>query len=133
MMSVIQRARALRKIIESLAQTLPDSDALEAVELFEHWTPDGHTYSVGDKLQDDGVLYKVLLAHVSQPSWKPANAPSLFVRVDNPAEEWPEWIQPLGATDAYAKDAKVAHNNKHWISNLDGNIWEPGIYGWSEV
>ena len=32
-----------------------------------------------------------------------------------------------------AKDAKVSHNGKHWISNADGNVWEPGVYGWTEA
>ena len=27
---------------------------------------------------------------------------SLWVSISDPAEEWPEWSQPLGAHDAYA-------------------------------
>ena len=53
--------------------------------------------------------------------------------VSDPAEEWPEWSQPVGAHDAYSKDAKVSHNGKHWISNVDSNVWEPGVYGWTEA
>ena len=41
--------------------------------------------------------------------------------------------QPTGAQDAYAKGAKVSHNGKHWISDVDNNVWEPGVYGWSEA
>ena len=48
-------------------------------------------------------------------------------------EEWPAWVQPTGAHDAYAKGAKVSHNDKHWISEVDDNTWEPGVYGWTEV
>ena len=132
-MNIIERARALRAIIENLTVNLSDNEALEAVELFPHWNPDSHNYAVDDRVQDDGVLYKVLQAHTSQPSWTPAASPSLFVRVDNPAEEWPEWIQPLGSTDAYALGAKVSYNGKHWISTVDNNIWAPGTYGWDEV
>ena len=47
-------------------------------------------------------------------------------------EEWPEWVQPKGAHDAYSKGSKVSHNGKNWISNLDGNVWEPGVTGWTE-
>ena len=54
--------------------------------------------------------------------------------MDNPAEEWPEWQQPQGAHDAYAAGRKVSHNGKHWINTYgDGNIWEPGVFGWEEV
>lgn len=48
------------------------------------------------------------------------------------AEEWPEWVQPTGAHDAYSQGAKVSHNGKHWTSDVDGNVWEPGVYGWTE-
>lgn len=37
-----------------------------------------------------------------------------------------------GAQDAYAKDSKVTHNGKKWISSYDANVWEPGVYGWEE-
>ena len=55
------------------------------------------------------------------------------VAYTDPAEEWPEWSQPVGAHDAYSKDAKVSHNGKHWTSTVDSNVWEPGVYGWTEV
>ena len=40
---------------------------------------------------------------------------------------------PLGADEPYDKDAKVTHKDKRWISNLGGNVWEPGVYGWTLV
>ena len=51
----------------------------------------------------------------------------------DPAEEWPEWSQPLGAHDAYKTGDKVSHSGKHWTSTVDGNVWEPGVYGWTQV
>ncbi|NLL92503.1 MAG: hypothetical protein GX222_08880 [Ruminococcaceae bacterium] len=48
------------------------------------------------------------------------------------AKEWPAWIQPLGAHDAYSKGSKVSHKGKNWISNIDANVWEPGVTGWTE-
>lgn len=53
-------------------------------------------------------------------------------RIADPAQEWPEWIQPTGAHNAYAKGAKVTHAGKRWISDVDANTWEPGVYGWTE-
>lgn len=121
----------LRQKIEQAAVSLPDTDALDAVELFPAWKVD-HDYAVGDRVQDEGTLYKCLQAHTSQASWKPADAPSLWVRVDDPSIEWPEWVQPTGSTDAYAKGAKVSHNGKHYISDVDANVWEPPTK-WSEA
>lgn len=125
------RARILRPLIEKAAVSLTDEDALQCVELFPHWQTDNE-YMVNDRTSYDGVLYKCLTAHTSQSSWTPDVSPSLWVRVDDPGEEWPEWVQPLGSTDAYPLGAKVSHNDKHWISDYDANIWEPGVFGWSE-
>lgn len=126
-----EKARHLRARIEQAAVSLPDTDALDAVELFPAWKVD-FTYAVDDRVQDEGTLYKCLQAHTSQASWKPADAPSLWVRVDDPSIEWPEWVQPVGSADAYAAGAKVSHNEKHWVSDVDSNVWEPGVYGWTE-
>lgn len=125
-------AHTLRKLIEKAAATLKDTDALEGIELFPKWSDD-YEYSVDDRVRYGETLYKCLQAHTAQSSWAPADAPSLWVRVDDPSQEWPEWVQPTGATDAYAKGAKVSHNERHWISEIDANVYEPGVYGWYEV
>lgn len=56
----------------------------------------------------------------------------MWARVDDPGEEWPEWRQPL-PEEAYPEGAKVSHNGKHWISKVPANVWEPGVYGWTEA
>ena len=131
-----ERARALRPLIEKAAVSLPDEDALEAVELFPAWKPDTH-YEAHIRVRDpeDGLLYRLIPdTHDSQADWPPHLVPAIWRRVDDPGEEWPEWQQPQGAHDAYAAGRKVSHNGKHWINTYgDGNIWEPGVFGWEEV
>lgn len=124
------KAKQLRALIETLAITLDDTTALTGVELFPVWATDT-AYVVGDRVQYNGVLYKCIQAHTSQADWMPDATPALWVIVS--VEEWPEWIQPTGAHDAYDKDAKVSHNGKHWKSTMDANVYEPGVYGWEEV
>ena len=86
------------------------------------------------KERTDGVkLYRCLQDHTSQETWTPDTAPSLWVAISDPAEEWPAWVKLTGAHDAYAQGDKVSHNGKHWISNVDNNVWEPGVYGWTEA
>lgn len=126
-----EKARLLRKLIERMSAELPDSDAFDAAELFPVWAL--KEYAVGDRVQYEGNLYKCLQAHTAQSDWTPDTAVSLWVKVDDPSIEWPDWIQPVGAQDAYAKGAKVSHNDKHWISDVDSNVWEPGVFGWSEA
>lgn len=122
----------LRQMIVKASASLSDSDALQGVELFAVWSGDSVDYAVGDRVSYDGTLYKCLTAHTSQSTWTPPDSPSLWVRVDDPSIEWPEWVQPVGSTDAYAKGAKVSHNGKHWISDVDGNVWEPPTM-WTEA
>lgn len=126
-----EKAIALRKLIEKLSADLPDEEAYTAPELFPMWTL--KDYAQGDRVQYNGTLYKCLQSHTAQADWTPDKAVSLWVRVDDPSVEFPEWRQPTGAHDAYAKGDKVSHNEKHWISDVDANIWEPGVYGWTEV
>ena len=109
---------------------LDDNEAESVTILFEQWAV-GVTYSVGDRRQYDGLLYRCVQAHTSQADWTPDVVPALWVRTST--EEWPEWVQPSGAHDAYPKGAKCGHNSKHWISDIDSNVYEPGVYGWNEV
>lgn len=115
------------------AGTIDGVTAGEHADLFSPWAYPVN-YTVGQiRRYTDGKLYKCLQAHTSQADWTPDTAVSLWVSISDPAEEWPEWSQPLGAHDAYSKGAKVSHNGKHWISDLDANVWEPGQYGWTEA
>lgn len=121
---------ALRRMIEHLAENLSDETALDYTELYPHWLTD-HAYIIGDRVRDEDVLYKCVQSHTSQSDWQPHLTPALWVVVS--IEEWPEWRQPTGAHDTYMKGDKVSHFNKHWISDIDFNSYEPSIYGWSEV
>lgn len=125
-------AKELRRLIEKASVALSDEDALGGIELFPVWKADV-TYAVNDRVQYEGALYKCLTAHDAQVSWTPSDSPSLWVRVDNPAEEFPQWVQPVGSADAYPMGAKVSHLEKHWISTVDNNVWEPSVYGWDEL
>lgn len=123
-------AKRLRALIEQLAVTLNDETALTGIQLFPMWKSEKE-YAVNDRVQYNNILYKCIQAHTSQADWTPDATPALWVVVS--IEEWPEWIQPTGAHDAYAKGAKVTHNGKHWINTLDANSYEPGVYGWEEL
>jgi hypothetical protein len=109
---------------------LDDADAEAVTTLFPEWES-GETYAVGDRRQYNDLLYRCVQAHTAQPDWTPDVTPALWVRTST--EEWPEWIQPTGAHDAYNAGDKVSHNGAHWISDIDANVYEPGVYGWHEA
>lgn len=114
----------LKTLAKGSVEALPDAEAEKVPSLFEEWKP-SVPYEVGNRRYNafDQKLYECLQAHTSQADWRPDLVPALWKRVST--EEWPEWVQPLGASDAYAQGAKVSHNSRHWVSLVDGNVWEP--------
>lgn len=129
-MSIIDRAKVIRQQIELMAEDLTDETALDYKELYPLWLT-GHAYSIGDRVRYSETLYKCVQAHTSQTDWTPDITPALWTVVS--IDEWPEWRQPTGAQDAYSFGDKVSHNGKHWVSDYDNNVWEPGAFGWSEA
>lgn len=93
----------------------------------EHWTG-----KQGTIVRDAGNLYKAIHDVGVGQNTKPSDTPSMWTRIGDPREAWPEWVAPIGAHDAYAAGAQVTHDGKHWVSDEDSNIWEPGVHGWTE-
>ena len=112
-------------------ETIDEVTAAEHSALFLDWTFPAD-YKSGQIRKYAEALYKCKQNHTSQEDWTPDATPALWRKIGDPQSEWNEWSQPLGAGDEYPAGAKVTHNNKKWISDIDGNIWEPGVYGWSE-
>ena len=123
-------ARKLRQYIEKAALSLTDEDALDAVELYPIWQINT-AYAVSDRIRHEGILYRCVQAHTSQADWTPDATPALWTVVS--LDEWPEWVQPTGAQDAYMKGDKVSHNGKHWVCDMDYCTYEPGVYGWTTM
>ena len=125
-------AKAFISALVTLREKATDEQALAATALYPVWRS-GIDYSVGIRVLYNGTLYKVLTAHTSQDDWTPDAAPSLFAKVLIPDETViPEWEQP-DSTNPYSAGDKVMHNGKTWVSDIDNNVWEPGIYGWTEL
>ncbi len=131
-MKLVELARKLRPLIEKAVQSLDDADALESVTLYPAWEV-GVTYHVGHRVRHEGILYTVLQEHTSQDTWAPATAPSLYAKVLIPDDEFIyPWEQP-DSTNPYIAGATVSHNGYVWVSGVDNNVWEPGVYGWTKI
>ena len=125
-------AMAQRAAMDAAGAMLTDEQAILVPTLYTEWEADAD-YAVGDRKTFEGVLYKCLISHRSQADWSPAVSPSLWTKVLIPDPETiPEWEQP-DSTNGYMKGDKVTHNGKTWESTIDNNVWEPGMYGWTEV
>ena len=132
-----EEARQLRKLLENETETMPDEKIAGFPAFVEKWKP-GKEYKTGKRLAHEGTVYKTLQDHTSQKGWEPDAAPSLFAKVLIPTDdegqqtEIPEWEQP-DSTNPYMQGDRVTHGGKTWESNIDNNVWEPGVYGWHEV
>ena len=76
----------LREMIEKSAESLPDKDAVEVVELYPQWQA-GVWYDVDDRrIRYETSLYRARTAHTSQVGWEPPNVPALWAEVEKPGE-----------------------------------------------
>jgi len=78
----------------------------------------------GDRVLFNGEVY---ISKIDNNVWSPD---TYGWELETSGEEYPEWVQPTGAHDAYALGAIVTHNGQLWISTVDSNVWEPSVYGW---
>lgn len=134
-MTLADYARKLRPLIEKAAQSLDDTDALDAVQIFPEWSGDGVEYPADKRIRYGGKLYRVVQSHTSQAGWEPDKTPALFTEVAKPGEI-PVWKQPTGSQDAYMTGDKVHYPDKDgpvYESTVDNNVWEPGVYGWAQL
>lgn len=126
-----ERARELRALIEKATASLNDEDALECITLFPKWQ-ENVTYEIDERVSYNNNLYRVVQQHTSQSNWTPDITPALFTQVALPGEI-PVWRQPTGAQDAYMTGDKVKYPDEEgtiYISTVDNNVWQPGVYGW---
>ena len=107
-------------------KTLADFDGAE--DVIEGWAS-GKSYFYDDEVTDEGEVYVCKQPHTAQSGQEPHLTPALWVKKQ---VEWEEWMQP-GSTNPYMKGSHVTHNGKRWESDIDYNVFEPGVAGWTEV
>lgn len=131
--SLRQMRAATKLTVKANAASFSEDEIMSVSTMFDEWAV-GANYETGDIVRYSGGLYQVLQTVTgAQAEHTPDVASSLYKRIGepDPSGVFP-WVQPLGATDAYKKGDKVTHNGKTWVSDIDANVWEPGVYGWTE-
>ena len=126
-----EHAIKLRQMIVKASASLPDEDALNAVELFPAWKADT-AYTLDERIRYGEKLYKCVQAHTSQEDWTPDITPALWTEVAE-LGTIPVWKQPTGVQDAYAKGDKVHYptaDDPVYISKMNANVYAPDVYGW---
>lgn len=127
-MNTLKETRQFRAKLNSV---LPqdDAQAIAVTELFSPWQSDT-AYTTGDRRRHGDNLYRCVQAHTSQDGWSPDAVPALWTLIS--IDEWPEWVRPTGAHNAYQTGDKVTFEGKRYISKINGNTWSPAEYpaGW---
>lgn len=143
-MNRLQAALELRKALQLFLATLDIDEQSEEILSVSSVFPEyevGKTYKVkqvfryGENNVGDAQLYQVLQEHTSTNEWTPDTATSLYKAIGVTSEGYPEWVQPLGASDAYNKGDVVSYKGVLYQSIIDGNVWSPDSYpaGWITV
>ena len=138
-MDQLKIAKQINRAVQLLAQSgnLSESNAMEIADLYEPYVvgktyPVGYMFKYGVNADGETQLYSVLQEHTSQENWKPNETHSLYKAVGFTESGVSIWTQPLGAEDAYMARDVVEHNGTLWVSTIDNNVWEPGVYGWTQ-
>lgn len=141
-LSVISQEIATRKELSAIPQKIEalNREYLSASGMTEGsaWVqPTGahDAYPQGWEVRHNDKTWESLTpANVWEPGvsgWREVVLPEPPESEEGPSAA--DWVQPTGAHDAYGQDDRVSHAGKMWVSNVNGNVWEPGVYGWTAV
>lgn len=144
MVNKVQAALEFRKALQFFLESLDPESQLEKVLRIPSVYPvyeagkaykTKNIFSYGENEVGDPQLYQVLQDHTSAAEWTPDTATSLYKKIGVTSEGIPEWVQPLGASDAYNKGDVVMFEGKKYESLIDANVWSPTDYpaGWKLV
>lgn len=135
----VQAALELRKALQLFLSTMDvdtsSKEMMEVASVFPKYQV-GKSYKVkdvfayGENSVGDVQLYQVLQNHTSANEWKPDTSVSLYKAIGVTEDGYPEWVQPIGATDAYNINDIVSYNGNLYISTINANVWAPDINGW---
>lgn len=76
-----EKAYAIIDAIKKVRETLTDEEALNYVVLYPDWKI-GKEFTVGERIEYNDKLYKVITAHTAQATWEPDVALTLFEPID---------------------------------------------------
>ena len=118
---------------------LTDEQAVAVKDLYEKYDPNGKNYKKGDRANKDGVLYKCLQDHVSQPGWEPGGAPSLWVALNSEEHEGtkedpipePDTVTTAGFEYEYGK--YYSENGTTYLCKRGGVENPEEMYGQKEI
>ena len=125
-----QLRQIIRLAVKQARQITDNAEALEVKFLYKEFEAQiGRDLTVGEYIQYNDKLYKVLQAHKVQLNWNPEDAPSLFAEVltDPTGETILEYKTP-GSTNPYQAGDKVKFNGAIYECLINNCVWSPSEY-----
>lgn len=131
--------RAMQMYVQSSVSE--EEQMMEVADLYPSWDelvaskkqyPAKTVFKWGVDSFGDTQLWRFVSDYTPTSTYTPDQDPTHYTKISVSESGVPKWVQPLGATDAYMAGDEVDHKDKIWVSDVDHNVWEPGVYGWTE-
>ncbi len=119
-----------------LMGNLSDEQRAELVELArEHAAPSNSYASVQQQLKGMFANMTEIAEKINKLSDRITALEGGVVETPSEPDEWPEYVQPIGAHDAYKIGDKITYGGQHYVCRMDGCVWTPDVYpaGWELV
>ena len=121
----------LNKIEESyIKSSLSKEEQTELEEMARKYANPVNSYApIMEQLNEVFKRIEALESDVKKLKGESTEEPTELV------EEYPEYVKPTGAHDAYRVGDKITYNGKHYECIFDNCVWNPDEYpqGWKEV
>lgn len=130
MMNHIEKARKLRKIIETAIGSVDDKTSTEAVELLPVLKYDNSLIKAGTRINYNGAVKKAAVDLWDTVANNPDNAPALWedIMYKDGYRIIPEVIT---VTTAFSKGEIGWWKDKLYKSLVDSNVYTPDQYSWN--
>lgn len=140
----ILNAKQMRRAVQIFLRdnVTDESEMMELANIyptFETLAATKKTYKTGTVFSwgttEDGTvqLWKMKVNTKVDSSVTPDMAPKTYEKVGVDESGYPLWVQPLDKKNSYKKGDIVSHNSKIWSSDINHNMYEPGVDGWTKV
>ena len=134
------QAQQARRVFELFAAQITDESVMmEVADMYPAWEQlvakkaeckAGTVFRWGENADGETQLWSFVSDYTPSEIYPPDMDISHYNKIGITEDGTPIWTQPLGATDAYMAGDVVSHKDQLWVSEVDNNVWEPGVYGW---
>lgn len=140
-MNKLLLAQQARRVFEMFAAQITDeSKMMEVADMYPTWEQllakkaeckAGTVFRWGVNADDETQLWQFISGYTPNEIYLPDEDIAHYKKIGITEDGIPIWTQPYGREDSYMTGDAVSHNGYIWTSDLDYNVWEPGVYGWS--